>query len=295
MPDWIEQLERLTQLHKAGALTDDEFATQKARVLALADAPAAAAAPEAPEEAAEADEAEADWDTATHAEQPARSTAAKWALLAVPVAMLLAAAAWFGATLVGPKADPELTGAAGAAPLASDVAVASTAPSEDAPLPAALGETLTYASASNCKAAGTLEAIYKKLDSAAELGSGKGITVSLGAFADPLALNVKNSTDADGTETKHAWLRFPEGTTWHGLKLSRVTTTTTIVPQSDGGYARAITFLDQPDKVRTTLARLGFGAPRAPDYATLTDNGCGGSMQIVAISGGSALTCNWGC
>lgn len=294
MADWIEQLERLSQLHKAGALTDAEFAAQKARVLASADAPTAAAGSDVPL-VAEADAPVESWDTVTSAEEPARGKAMKWALLALPVALVLAGAAWFGSTLVGGKADPELTGASIATPVASDTDLASAAPSEEAALPAALDGSLAYAAASNCKAAGALEAIYKKLDSAADLGSGKGITVKLDAFDNPLALNVKNSTDADGVETKHAWLRFPEGTTWHGLKLSRLTTTTTIVPESDGGYARTITFLEQPDKVRTTLSRLGFGAPRSPDYAQLSDAGCGGSMQITAIVGGSALVCNWGC
>ena len=294
MADWIEQLERLSQLHKAGALTDAEFAAQKARVLASTDAPTAAAGSDVPL-VAEADAPVESWDTVTSAEEPARGKAMKWALLALPVALVLAGAAWFGSTLVGGKADPELTGASIATPVASDTDLASAAPSEEAALPAALDGSLAYAAASNCKAAGALEAIYKKLDSAADLGSGKGITVKLDAFDNPLALNVKNSTDADGVETKHAWLRFPEGTTWHGLKLSRLTTTTTIVPESDGGYARTITFLEQPDKVRITLSRLGLGAPRAPDYAQLSDAGCGGSMQITAIVGGSALVCNWGC
>lgn len=295
MADWIEQLERLSQLHKAGALTDDEFAAQKARVLAAADAPAAAAAPDAPV-LAEADEPAESWDTVTYAEEPARGKALKWALLALPVALVLAGAAWFGSTLIGPNSDPELTGGAGAAPLASDVAAASAAPSEEAALPASLDETLTYASASNCKAAGALEAIYKKLDSAAGLGSGKGITVRLDGFDNPLALEVKNGTDADGTETRHAWLRFPANTTWHGLKLSRLTLTNTLVPESDAGaYEQTMTFLDQPDKVRSTLDRLGFGAPRAPDISELSDQDCKGSMQIVAISGGSALVCSWSC
>ncbi|WP_309621936.1 SHOCT domain-containing protein [Novosphingobium sp.] len=292
MADWIEQLERLSQLHKAGALTDEEFAAQKARVMALAAAPDASRAPE-PEPAAPA---AAEWDSAAYVADAPRSTAAKWALIGLPVALVLAGAAWFGSTLIGPKSDPGLSGAATAAPLASAAAAASAAPSEEAALPASLDETLTYAAANNCKAAGALEAIYKKLDSAAGLGSANGITVRLDAFDSPLALNVKNGTDADGIETRHAWLRFPEGTTWHGLKLSRLTSTSTLEPESDAGaYEQAMTFLDQPDKVRSTFARLGFGAPRAPGFSELNDQDCKGSMQIVAISGGSALVCSWSC
>lgn len=33
MSDWIEELERLTQLHKGGALSDEEFSVQKAQIL----------------------------------------------------------------------------------------------------------------------------------------------------------------------------------------------------------------------------------------------------------------------
>lgn len=298
MADWIEQLERLAQLHKAGVLTDEEFAGQKAKLLAERDvAPAAAplaAAPVAEPLPAPADPAP-DWDSTTYVEEPARGGAAKWALIGVPVALLLAGAAWFGSSIVGGKSDPELSGGsiATAAPIAA--AVPSAAPSEEAALPAALDGSLAFAGASDCKAGGTLEAVYKKLDSAAELGSGKGITVRLDAFSDPLGIEVKNSTAADGTETRHAWLRFPADTSWHGLKLSRVTSTSLIVPESDGSYTRTIDFLDEPDKVRATLARLGFGAPRSPDYAELHDDACGGSMQIVAVAGGAALSCSWGC
>lgn len=298
MADWIEQLERLAQLHRAGALTDAEFAAQKAKLLADQQAAAAAPpplpAPVPPPMPAPA--AAPGWDSAAYPPPP-RGGWPRWLLIGVPTALVLAGAAWFGASILGSRSDPELSGLAMATPSAeaSDAALPSAAPSTEAPLPAALDGTLAFAGASECKAAGTLEAIYKKLGSAADLGSGKGITVRLDAFTDPLAIEVKNQTDPDGVETRHAWLRFPANTTWHGLKLSRVTSTSVIVPEADGSYTRTVNFAEQPDKVRTTLARLGFGAPRAPDYAELHDEGCGGSMQVVAVTGGSALRCSWGC
>ena len=302
MADWIEQLERLAQLHKAGVLTDEEFAGQKAKLLAALDAPpvapaeAVAVAPAlAPVMAPVMAEADTEWDNAVFVAEPARGGAAKWALIGVPVALLLAGAAWFGSSIVGGKSDPELSGGAyaTAAPIAA--ALPSAEPSAEAALPAALDGALAFAAPGDCKAGATLEAVYKKLDSAAELGSGKGIAVRLDAFTTPLGIEAKNSTSADGTETKHAWLRFPADTSWHGLKLSRVTSTSLIVPESDGSYTRTITFLDEPDKVRSVLARLGFGAPRSPDYAELRDDACGGAMQIVAVNGGAALSCSWGC
>ncbi|MGB7653891.1 MAG: SHOCT domain-containing protein [Novosphingobium sp.] len=295
MADWIEQLERLAQLHKDGVLTDEEFAGQKAKLLAERDVPPVAAAPVIAPAPAPVDPAPT-WDSTTYVEEPARGGVPKWALIAVPVALVLAGAAWFGSSIIGGgRSDPELSGGAIATAAPSAAAMPSAEPSAEAQLPAALDGTLAFAGASDCKAGGTLEAVYKKLGSAADLGSGKGITVRLDAFSNPLGIEVKNSTDADGVETKLAWLRFPANTIWHGLKLSRVTSTSTIVPESDGSYTRTINFIEEPDKVRSTLARLGFGAPRSPDYAELHDDACGGSMQIVAVAGGSALSCTWGC
>ena len=297
MADWIEQLERLAQLHKAGVLTDEEFAGQKAKLLAALDAPPVAPAEAvavAPAPVPVMAEADTEWDNAVFVAEPARGGAAKWALIGVPVALLLAGAAWFGSSIVGGKSDPELSGGAyaTAAPIAA--ALPSAEPSAEAALPAALDGALAFAGPGDCKAGATLEAVYKKLDSAAELGSGKGIAVRLDAFTTPLGIEAKNSTSADGTETKHAWLRFPADTSWHGLKLSRVTRTSSSVPDSDSGsYERTITFLDQPDQVRSVLNRLGFGAPRAPDYAAISDGDVQGSMQIVAVTGGSALVCSW--
>ncbi|MCC6924541.1 SHOCT domain-containing protein [Novosphingobium sp.] len=277
MSDWIEQLERLTALHKAGALTDEEFAAQKARLLEARDA--APAAPPPP----------ADWDAAP----AAAGGVPKWLLIGAPALLVLAGAAWFGSSLVGGGPDPDL--AAGPSGAASDGAVAVATPSEAPPMPVALDGSLKFSSPSLCEASGALEAIYKKLDTAGELGSGKGITIKLDAWDNPLPISAKSSTDKDGIETRDAGLKFPEATTWHGLKLSRLTTQTVIVPDSDGGYTRTVNFLEPADKVQKTLARLGFGAPKAPDFSELAGEGCGGSAQIVTLDGGSALSCSWGC
>lgn len=277
MSDWIEQLERLTALHKSGALTDAEFAAQKAKLLEMKDQAGAAPAP-APE-----------WE-------PARAPAGglpKWAMIGVPAAVLLAGAAWFGSTLIGGGPDPEIAANASASP--NDAAIAMATPSEAPPMPVALDGSLKFGSPSQCEATGALEAIYKKLDAAGELGSGKGMTVKLDAWDTPLALTAKTSTDKDGIETRDASVKFPEATTWHGLKLSRVTIQTITVPDSDGSYSRTVNFLEPADKVQKTLARLGFGAPKAPDFAELTDDACGGGMQIISLDGGSALSCSWGC
>lgn len=291
MSDWIEQLERLTQLHKAGALTESEFAAQKAKILAAQDAVASSSSgPEQEPRPTPVSPVEPAWEPT--AEPDRGSIVPKLILFGLPAALLLGGAAWFGSTLLGSGPDPQLSGATVSA---TDAAEATVAATEEAPKPVALDGSLTFAAANQCTSAPTLDQIYKKLDAAGELGSGRGMTVTLGGFDSPLEIAAKTTTDKDGIESRDASLRFPEGTTWHGLRLSRLTTRTTIVPESDGGYSRTLNFLETPEKVQRTLSRLGFGAPRDPDFAELKDEGCGGSMQISAVAGGSALICSWGC
>ena len=287
MADWIEQLERLTQLHKSGALTDAEFATQKAKLLAAQDAPQTPP-PTPPITPAPP----TDWHNA-HPVPERGGALPKAVVFGVPAALVIALAAWFGSSLVGPGPDKELT--AGASAGASDGAVVMATPTQDAPLPVALDGTLKFAAADQCKAGPVLEAIYKKLDAAMELGSGKGVTVKLDAFDQPLGVWAKSVTGAEET-VQDAAVKFPAGVTWHGLRLSRLATHSSVPAQSDAfTNTRSISFLEPADKVQKTLARLGFGAPREPDYAPLDDGGCGGSAQVVSLNGGSALTCSWGC
>ena len=287
MADWIDQLERLTQLHKSGALTDAEFAAQKAKLFAAQDLPQTPP-PTPPVMPAPL----TDWHDA-HPVPERGGALPKAVVFGVPAALVIALAAWFGSSLVGPGPDRELTG--GGAVAASDGAAALATPTQDAPLPVALDETLKFAAADQCQAGPVLEAIYKKLDAAMELGSGKGVTVKLDAWDQPLGVWAKSVTDADRQTVQDAAIRFPAATTWHGLKLSRVTTHREIAPESDGSYARSVSFLEPADKVQKTLARLGFRAPLEPDDALLDDGACGGSAQVVALNGGSALTCSWGC
>lgn len=280
MSDWIEQLERLTRLHRDGALTDAEFAEQKARLLAAQQAPAPE--PE-PEFVAEADhEADA---------APSR----KGLLIGGAIAALtvLGAAGWYGSQAVP---DSELTQPAA---VATPSAVAAAEPSlaaTEAPMPVALDETLAFSSPSTCGAGDTLERVYKKLEAGMNLGSGRGLTVALDGFEVQLQIAAKSGKDKDGADTASADLRFPAETTWHGLKISRVTTSRYYPPETDGMDKRTINFLEPPEKVRRTLGRLGFNVPEEPDYKPIEEaQGCGGAMQIEKLSGGSALVCTWGC
>ena len=287
MADWIEQLERLTQLHKAGALTDAEFEGQKARILAGHDV-AASATPVPP----------AQQPTTPVYQEPVyddaqRGGVPKWAMIGVSAALVIALAAWFGMSLVRPVPDKDIVSGASAG--ASDAAVALATPTAEAPLPVALDGTLKFAAADQCKAGPVLEAMYKKLDAAMDLGSGKGVTVKLDAWDAALSVWAKSVTDAGQMTTADAALKFPDGATWHGLRLSRVTTHRVSPAESDSSYTRTISFLEPAGKVQKALARLGFGAPLEPDYSPVEDEACGGSAQVVSLNGGAALSCTWGC
>jgi Short C-terminal domain len=283
MSDWIEQLERLTRLHKDGALTDAEFAAQKARLLEGQ----AAAAQSAPAQSQSAAPVYTDFD-----EEPARP---RWPLFAGIGAVLIAVvagAAWFGSGIVPDNGltqpGPVVTASAGAE-VATDAAT-------EAPTPVALDGTLAFSSPSLCQSGDTLERVYKKLEAGMDLGSGRGLTVALDAFDTPLPITAKNGKDKDGAAIASAELRFPAETTWHGLKLSRLTTSRYYPPETDGSDTRTVNFLEPPEKVKKTLARLGFGVPVTPDYAPIdSGEGCGGAMQIETRAGGSALVCTWGC
>lgn len=280
MSDWIEQLERLTRLHKDGALTDAEFAEQKARLL---DGQAAAARP-APSlhEAAQPDPITA----------PQRSRALLFTGLGVIVAAVLAGAAWYGSQAVP---DQELLNSASATPSAPAASELATEPASPAPIPVALDGTLAFAAPSLCQADQTLERVYKKLEAGMDLGSGRGLTVRLDAYDLPIPITAKSGRDKDGAQTASAELRFPAETTWHGLKLSRLTSSRYYPPETDGSDTRTVNFVEPPEKVRKVLARLGFGVPLAPDFAPIAGEGCGGAMQIETRPGGAALVCSWGC
>lgn len=285
MADWIEQLERLTQLHRTGALTDAEFAAQKARLLAAQDA--------VPTAAPTRYQSGPGWEPREPTERSAGVP--KVLMFGVPALMLVLLAAWFGSTLVTRRPDPGQTSGAISSATATDAVLALATPTAEPAMPVALDGTLQYAAADQCKPGPVLEALYKKLDAAMALGSGKGVTVKLDAWDRPLAVWAKSVTDQTGLSEQDGAIKFPEATTWHGLRLSRLSARRLSPADNESTYIRSISFLEPADKVQKTLARLGFGAPREPEVRPLSDDTCGGMMRVVALNGGSALTCSWGC
>ncbi len=267
MSDWIDQLERLTRLHQTGMLTDAEFEAEKARLMAR---------------------------------QPGQSKLSgqgksRLSLLAGGglIAAAIAGAVWVGSGTVPQREAARPAAAPAAVPAATALA---TDASSTGQVPVALDGALEFSLPQQCRAGETLERVYKKLEAGMNLGSGQGLTISLEGFAEPLEITARSRKDQYQAEVADAEVRMPEETIWHGLKVSRITASRYYPPSSDGSDTRTINFLEPVDKVRGTLARLGFNAPLAPEFRLMEKPGsCDGSMQIQPRPGGAALVCNWGC
>ncbi|WP_395636945.1 hypothetical protein, partial [Sphingorhabdus sp.] len=159
-----------------------------------------------------------------------------------------------------------------------------------------LDSTLKFSNPTECIAEGTLEKVYLKLDKAMENG-GSSYAVKLDEYDETLSVQARVEKDGEGIESRSASVVLPSGTTWHGLKLSRITAHWYLPPDADSSYSRSINFLQSPREVQNVLSGLGFNAPLHPDYSELPDtyNSCGGGMSIQKIPGGSSLSCGWGC
>lgn len=288
MNDWISKLERAKALFDAGGLTKDEFEAEKARLIPRA-------AFSEPEEHQEKQSLNVDFpqeDESETVEYVSEDSVGKshrlWVFLGLGGAVLA-----FVLYIFWP-ANSEI---AVTSPKSTKVSKIPTKvvekPSE--PRIVSLDSTLKFSSPAECIAEGTLEKVYLKLDKAMQ--NGGAFTVKLDEYNEVLPVQARVEKDSEGIESQSASVRFPSGTTWHGLKLSRITANWYLPPETDSSYSRSINFLQSPREVQNVLNRLGFNATLHPNYSELPDtyNSCGGSMSIQEIPGGSSLSCGWGC
>jgi len=294
MSEWISKLERAKALLDAGALTNEEFETEKAKILAVAAQAVVGHNFEEQNSQILSQSDSADVTDEYLVEDSTPNSINPWIWAALAGSALIALVIY----MVWP-ANTDNT-------QISDVnKTVSNAPEEFAMQPAedpeprqpvALDTTLKFLDSSLCIADGTLDKVYLKLDKAMETG-GTGYTIKLDEFEKTLLVEALKKKDADGVETQSASVRFPGETSWHGLKLSRIKADWYLPPETDSSYSRSITFLESPERVQKVLSRLGFNALLYPDYSELPDtyNSCGGAMYIEAIPGGSSLNCGWGC
>jgi hypothetical protein len=160
--------------------------------------------------------------------------------------------------------------------------------------PVDLTDALRFSDPAQCKAGAALENVFTRLDKARENGNSSE-KITLDNLPDSLVIAVTNNKTAEGDVEQSSEIRFDQDAEWNGLRLSRIRTHLFAPPDSDSSYSRILTFRDEPSVVQRALAKAGFGAPLSPGYSELSDEVCGGSMHVEAVSGGAALTCGWGC
>ena len=312
MDDRITRLERLAALHREGALSDDEFRNEKLRVLAgrdleadpVAPTPPAAEEPAVPPaEPAVVEEPPLYSVTGPPDDEPVadpylppppkRSSARWWLIGTGAVILALIGAIWYASSIPIADAPRSSIGTAGPRVAAAPAPVVEE-PEEEGPTD--VSDALTFSNAGQCEFGGEAERAFKALLSERDGEWTTGGPVTLGALTLTPKLEVERSTDdGPGSARYYAYARAPDGVRWNGLTLSRIVHSLNLPAESDSQEERSITFRDDPDRVQRVLRDLGVTVPVGEDYRALEDGACGGSMQIKAIPGGSALVCQWGC
>ena len=294
----LERLERLTRLRDSGALSAEEFAVEKRRVL-MGEAPAAPPLPPPPpppsppvpprEVVVEPEPYEEE------APEPRRRLPVGKLVAGVAIASAVGALAFINTTpseVPGRSAPKAATKPREAATPASVTPVA--------PKTADLSNTLRFDDASQCAFSPSSDTLFEKLlPESAEGGPAPSPErLAVGDF-DLLVATDKDAVGPaeSGGQLLKAWVRLPEQVRWNGLKLSRVVREYLDYPESDDTDTRMMTFLNPAADVQAALKLKGVTVPIAPQSRELDDSGgsCGGTMQVLPVTGGSALVCSWGC
>jgi hypothetical protein len=283
MDHQLEQLERLARLREHGALTPEEFLAEKARLLGTGDMQTASR--------------EVDADTAPPSDSPRRRHRA----VMIAVSVIAVAALGGGAAFYALRQPSIPAQAVQAKPTPQPaVAIASPPPPPAAPAaaPLALEDDLRFGDPSNCQASATTEALFNRILTPPNGDVGNIASRSIrvgGKRIEVTPVLTKTAGENEGERVFEGVANVPQPATWHGLHVRGISASLYAVPEAGSTYTRQIRFLDDPDTARAALNKLGFNIPRSPEYAELHDDSCGGSMQVVAAAGGSALQCSWGC
>ncbi|MEJ7925741.1 SHOCT domain-containing protein [Sphingobium sp. AN641] len=289
MEDRFANLERLARLRDEGMLTAEEFAAEKARLLGSAGANGAQVASERLEQAEE---------SVVHPGSVAERHGLRSGRTALAIVLVIAAAltAAGGAYFYGRDAAPAPALPSPSPVVRNDAPVAITPPAQPVPAALLLDGDIKFSDPANCKASKGTEALFSNVlvPPNGDVANIRSKPIRVGPDQIKIKPIFKKSSDEDMVAYEGV-AEFPQPATWHGLKVRGVTATLDVVPESDSTYSRQIRFSEAPDTLRAALNKLGFAIPPSPDYANLTDDACGGSMQIIAIPGGSALQCSWGC
>lgn len=185
------------------------------------------------------------------------------------------------AAFVVPAHDRRVSASGAAGPAPRGVAVA-------------LDDALAFREPAQCVAGPALEQFFADLDGRSDA---KNVRPDPKLGSVPFAASTSRRTDGREVLTVIVSAHPLRPTSWHGLRLQRISTMSRQIPESDSTYARTIALAEHPATVLRTLNRLGFATRMAPGHSRLSSAGdeCGGAMQVMAVAGGAALHCDWGC
>lgn len=299
----LERLERLTRLRDSGALSADEFAVEKRRVLMGEEARASSSPPPSAPPRAVFTEA---YEPAEPAEPIKRRRRLPIATLVAVVAIASAAgAAIFINTTPGDVPGRSAPKAKAKVARVPDPTAGASGMSQSSPqsLPtggADLARTLSFKNPGQCAFASATDTLFDTLLPRADDGdpAPSPARVTFGGYDLKVASSVQSADDVSpGGRTLKASVRFPEGARWNALKMSRIAREHGDFPETDDTDTRILTFLNPAEDLQSALRNAGVSVPMAPKVRAIDDSGgsCGGTMQVLPVTGGSALICRWGC
>ena len=305
MDDRIERLERLARLRDTGALTPAEFEIEKARLFGGA----AAVIPAQPAGTGRHPlRAALPPETVPYAPSAGTGTAAggggavTWLIIAAVVMLFIAggAAVWMMGLLnvPPPKGGAAVPDAGNELIAAAPTLSPTPSPSPSAsPTPTDFSTALGFANAAACEFAPDGDRLYSELlvaDTGTKLKAPGSVTIA--DYTTKPAFSVKPDTApdaADGGKIYESSIKFGEGATWNGLKLSRALVRSGTYQAEDSWTQHRLTFLSAPDAVAAALGKIGLTLTPAGDKIDIQDGNGNGRMWLEKISGGTALVCDW--
>lgn len=284
MDNPLEQLERLARLRAQGALSDAEFDAEKARLLGGGDHKPPSPGPSP------------SMTSTAHVRAP-RTALRRFVIV---MGLLSATAVVAGGIALYALRETTPTLPKQPAPAVARRDAPAPPPRQRAAEqpPLVLNDDLQFSDPGNCKASSGTDALFNRIltppDGDVANISSKPIRVGADRREVQSVLTRTQGENA-GEQIFEGTAELPQPASWRGLRVTGIAASLYVIPEADSTYTRQIRFLDDPATVQAALGQMGFVIPREQGYAELHDDSCGGSMQIVAFNGGSALQCSWGC
>jgi hypothetical protein len=283
MADRLEALERLARLHAAGALSDDEFAAEKRKILeggVLPPEPVPIAAPAPPAQAVPpAVSAVGAGDTRAEWMQRHR-----WPLAAAGAALLFGG--YFAYATV-----QDLRQAVPADEKAARADSKGTAKGRGGTAPVGAADDIAWLSfedSKSCSPGPELRALVEDMAGRQPAeGETAETTIRLPGGGEPVPLQVRRIA-VEGARTAPVAAQVETTGGWRGLDVRALRTVAW-----PGGQVRSlqIRFGNPPGEVRRALTEAGFELAAVGELRNTTAGDRGVALGIEEITGGAALTC----